>query len=70
MKTLTKIKFKSRMLLAVILTVGLVGCGLSTEPERATYSEESYTLKDGTTCTIIRGGTHSNMVGITCNYDN
>lgn len=31
--------------------------------------EIPFELKDGTPCTIIRGGTHAGMVGITCNYN-
>lgn len=39
-----------------------------TEPKRPVFVEVPYTLEDGTPCTIIRGGTFSGMVGVTCNY--
>jgi hypothetical protein len=41
--------------------------GLNT-PLQTKYREIPYILTDGTSCTIIKGGTHSGMVGITCNY--
>lgn len=51
----------------------LVDGGEEIKERRATshkvyYQEEAYTLKDGTPCTIIRGGDFSGMVGVTCNY--
>lgn len=32
------------------------------------YKAISYILPNGTPCFIIRGGTHSGYIGITCNY--
>ena len=34
------------------------------------YIEENYTLSDGAPCIILHGGTHSNIIGITCDYSN
>jgi hypothetical protein len=32
------------------------------------YREQYYVLKDGTQCIIIRGGSHSNIMGVSCNW--
>ena len=63
---------KNSKLLIVLLSVLLcVSCG-GEKKERVQikleYTEEGYTLKNGTPCVIIRGGSHSGLVGITCNY--
>ena len=53
----------------IILIGALWGCdGKAFTPHVIKYAEHPYTLKDGTPCTIIRGGPYSGMVGITCNY--
>ena len=53
-----------------LLVVFVVGCTMegSTVVPPTQYREEPYILSDGTPCVIIRGGTHSRMVGVTCNY--
>jgi hypothetical protein len=39
------------------------------EPLKTKYTEEAYTLEDGTLCTIIRGSLYSKISSITCNYN-
>ena len=58
-----KIKYS---LIGIIL-ISLISCEANTQV-RKKYREESYILNDGTPCIIIHGGTHSGMVGVTCNY--
>lgn len=56
----------------LLITLSIFFIASCSEPSNATphskYSEEQYTLQNGTPCIIIRGGTHSGMVGVTCNY--
>jgi ABC-type oligopeptide transport system substrate-binding subunit len=65
---------KKALSLVVALTVLLVaGCSESSAVDKPKYREEQYreephTMKDGTRCVIIRGGSYSGIVGITCNY--
>jgi hypothetical protein len=40
----------------------------TTKPKPDKYSFEAIPLPDGTPCYVIRGGTHSGIVGVTCNY--
>ena len=58
---------KNSKLLIVLLSVLLcVSCGGDTKiPGQVglKYTEEIYILKDGTPCVIIRGGSHSGLVG-------
>jgi hypothetical protein len=39
------------------------------EPLKTKYTEEAYTLEDGTLCTIIRGSLYNKISSITCNYN-
>jgi hypothetical protein len=32
------------------------------------YKEVPFNLSDGTPCIVLKGGTHSGMIGVTCNY--
>jgi hypothetical protein len=41
----------------------------SNKAEPPKYREEAYTLEDGTLCTIVHGGSHAGIVGVTCNYN-
>ena len=33
------------------------------------YYEQAYILDDGTPCKILNGGSHSGVIGITCNWN-
>jgi hypothetical protein len=37
-------------------------------PPTPIYREVPFNLNDGTPCTVLKGGTHSGMIGVTCNY--
>jgi hypothetical protein len=54
----------------IFMAMFLVGVSVVVkQAEDKKYSEEAYTLDDGTLCTIVRGGSHAGIVGITCNYN-
>lgn len=59
---------RSTFALSILIALLCAGCSKVESVERKKYREEPYILKDGTPCTIIRGGSHSGMVGVTCNY--
>lgn len=56
-------------LLMVIGLLILIGCSpeMYSQPQ-IQYRFEPVKLPDGTSCHIVHGGTHSGMVGITCDY--
>ena len=57
------------MFRVIVLCVLLTSCDSSfNEIPKTEYTTEEFRLPDGTPCHIIRGGTYSGMVGITCNY--
>jgi hypothetical protein len=39
------------------------------EPLKTKYTEEAYTLEDGTLCTIVHGSSYAGIWSITCNYN-
>lgn len=68
-KTLVFALLGTLLLMIVSYMLGHVSAETSTRAIAPKYTEEPYNLKDGTSCVILRGGTHSGMIGITCNYD-
>jgi hypothetical protein len=59
---------KGTLALSILIALLCAGCSEEETVEREKYREEPYTLEDGTPCTIIHGGSHSGMVGVTCSY--
>ena len=55
-------------LVFIILSVLIASCSKVESFERNKYWEEPYIMGDGTLCVIIHGGSHSAIVGVSCNY--
>lgn len=56
--------------LVILIVLVLMGCSPEMRSVPHTkYRFEPITLPDGTPCYIIKGGSHSGMIGITCDYN-
>jgi hypothetical protein len=55
---------------AIVILVATAAISCTQEnPHRSTVTkEEHYTTKEGIPCIIFRGGSHSNIIGISCDY--
>jgi hypothetical protein len=58
-----------RILTLLVILFMVSACDDSwTQAPKTRYTLEYFELPDGIPCYVVKGGTHSGMVGITCNY--